>query len=152
MFNNLDSSLTCSSLCSFVNSSTAIGATLAKIPLFGERDLDRFLEALLLFRLGEASRLGENPLELDDHPPLLKLGLRLLLGDLENFLDLGDLDRDLEYLPRDLLLELEYLLGDLEYLLGDGEYRLGELENLLLEGDLLRDGDREYLPRLLDLD
>lgn len=67
-------------------------------------------------------------------------------------LDLGDLDRDLEYLPLDLLLELEYLLGDLEYLLGDGEYLLGELENLRLVGDLLRDGDREYLPRLLDRD
>ena len=129
-----------------VNSATAIGATLAKIPLFGERDLDLFLEILLLFLLGEASRLGENPLELDDHPPLR------LRGDLETLLNLGDRDRDLEYLPRDLLLELEYLLGDLEYLLGDGEYLLGELENLLRVGDLLRDGEREYLPRLLDLD
>jgi len=110
------------------------------ILLGGERDL--FLE-FLLFLLGDASLLGENALELLDHPPLL-------CGDLENLLDLGDLDRDLEYLPLDLLLdlELENLLGDLEYLLG--EYLLGDLENLLLVGDLLR--DREYLPRLLDLE
>ena len=105
---------------------------------------DRFLE-FLLFLLGDVSLLGENALELLDHPPLL-------CGDLENLLDLGDLDRDLEYLPLDLLLdlELENLLGDLEYLLGDGEYLLGDLENLLLVGDLLR--DREYLPLLLDLE
>ena len=114
------------------------------IRLGGVRDL--FLE-FLLFLLGDDSLLGENALELLDHPPFL-------CGDLENLLDLGDLDRDLEYLPLDLLLdlELEYLLGDLEYLLGDGEYLLGDLENLLLVGDLLRDEDREYLPRLLDLE
>ena len=114
------------------------------ILLGGVRDL--FLETLL-FLLGDAplSLLGENALELLDHPPLL-------CGDLENLLDFGDLDRDLGYLPLDLLLdlELEYLLGDLEYLLGDAEYLLGDLENLLLVGDLLR--DREYLPLLLDLE
>ena len=112
--------------------------------LGGVRDL--FLE-FLLFLLGDASLLGGNALELLDHPPLL-------CGDLENLLDLGDLDSDLEYLPLDLLLdlELEYLLGDLKYLLGDGEYLLGDLDNLLLVGDLLRDEDREYLPRLLDLE
>ena len=148
LFNNFDSSLTCSSLCSLVNSSTTKGAALAPVKigirLGGVRDL--FLE-FLLFLLGDASLLGENALELLDHPPLL-------CGDLENLLDLGDLDRDLEYLPLDLLLdlELEYLLGDLEYLLGDGEYLLGDLENLFLVGDLLRDEDREYLPRLLDLE
>ena len=114
-----------------------------EILLCGERDL--FLELRLLFLLGDVSRLGENPLEFVDHPPLLEVGLGLLLN-------LGDLDRDLECLPLDLLLELEYLRGDLEYLLGDGEYLLGELENLRLVGDLLRDGDREYLPRLLDRD
>lgn len=73
LFSNLDSSLTCSSLCSLVSSSTAIGAALApvrrEILLGGERDL--FLELRLLFLLGDVSRLGENPLELDDHPPLL---------------------------------------------------------------------------------
>lgn len=112
--------------------------------LGGVRDL--FLE-FLLFLLGDASLLGGNALELLDHP-------LLLCGDLENLLDLGDLDSDLEYLPLDLLLdlELEYLLGDLKYLLGDGEYLLGDLDNLLLVGDLLRDEDREYLPRLLDLE
>lgn len=109
----------------------------AGILLGGERDL--VLEILLLLLLGEVSILGENPLDLDDQPPLLWEGLGLLdlnlrCGDREKFLDLGDLDLDLEYLPLDLVLDLEYLLGDLEFLLGD-------LKNLLLEVDLLRDVD-----------